>query len=107
MVGQPALRFVSRQRQGSIQEASAQGPPDRVVEVLAPRTARRDRTLKRQLSQRDGVPHSWLVDPQSRQAVAYRVEGGEYVPAAQAQGQRLFSALPFPDLALPLADLWA
>jgi Uma2 family endonuclease len=80
-----------------IQEASVQGPPDRVIEGLAPRTARRDRTLKWQLYQRYEVPHSWLIDPQSRQAVAYRLEGGEYVPAAQVQGQEAFSAPPFPD----------
>lgn len=36
------------------------------VEVLSPRTARADRTVKRQLYQRQGVPQYWIVDLDAR-----------------------------------------
>ena len=42
------------------------GPPDVVVEILSPGTARRDLGIKRDTYQAAGVPEYWIVDPESR-----------------------------------------
>jgi len=40
--------------------------PDLVVEILSPRTARRDRTVKLAWYRRYGVHECWLVDPRAQ-----------------------------------------
>jgi Uma2 family endonuclease len=44
------------------------------VEVLSPGTARADRTVKRQLFQRVGVPDYWIVDAAARVVECWRPE---------------------------------
>lgn len=61
LVAQPDLVFIARNRLDIIDER-VWGPPDLVVEVLSPRTARRDRTVKLGWYQRYGVRECWLVD---------------------------------------------
>ncbi|WP_420442693.1 Uma2 family endonuclease [Candidatus Palauibacter sp.] len=60
---QPDLLFVSGERLGIIGDASLRGVPDLVVEILSPSTAGRDRTIKLELYERQGVPEYWIVDP--------------------------------------------
>ncbi len=59
---QPDLVFVSNERRGIIGDA-LRGAPDLVIEILSPSTAGRDRTLKLELYERQGVPEYWIVDP--------------------------------------------
>ena len=44
------------------------------VEILSPSTARADRTVKRQLFQRVGVPEYWIVDVDARLVERWRPE---------------------------------
>ena len=53
-----------------------------VVEVLSPTTARRDRTLKRALYQRQGIPEYWIVDTERRLIERWRP--GDEAPALLA-----------------------
>jgi Uma2 family endonuclease len=62
---QPDLVFVSNERRGIIADLTLKGPPDLVIEVLSPGTARRDRGLKQRLYARRGVSQYWIVDPEA------------------------------------------
>ncbi len=59
---QPDLLFVSADRLKIIRELTIQGPPDLVIEILSPGTARRDRGVKLDLYRRQGVAEYWIVD---------------------------------------------
>ena len=60
---QPDLVFVSNERRGIIGDAALRGAPDLVIEILSPSTASRDRTIKLELYERQGVREYWIVDP--------------------------------------------
>lgn len=61
LVVQPDIVFVARPRLHIIRDR-VWGAPDLVVEVLSPRTARYDRTIKLGWYQLYGVAECWLVD---------------------------------------------
>jgi Uma2 family endonuclease len=77
---QPDLVFVRAERLSVIREDAIQGPPDLVIEILSPSTAPRDRTVKRQLYERQGVPEYWIVDPDARQVEVWRFAAGAVDP---------------------------
>lgn len=62
----PDLVVVLTQNAHRIGEQIILGPPDVVVEILSPGTARRDLGIKRDTYQAAGVPEYWIVDPESR-----------------------------------------
>jgi Uma2 family endonuclease len=63
--------------------------PDLVVEVLSPRTARRDRGPKRDIYERNGVREYWLVDPRRCEIIVLaRGTAGHFVTACAATGER-------------------
>ena len=62
---QPDIIFVSKSRADRMVKEGIRGAPDLVIEILSPSTAQRDRTIKRDLYERQGVPAYWLVDPET------------------------------------------
>lgn len=60
LVVQPDIVFISSDRMEIVRDR-VWGPPDLVVEILSPRTARRDRTVKLAWYRRYGVRECWLV----------------------------------------------
>ena len=106
-VVEPDLVFISRQRLDVLTPANVAGTPDLAIEVLSPSSEWTDRGRKMQLYRQYAVPNYWLVDPASRVAEAHRLVEGGYELAARADGDETFSAPPFPELAIPLAELWS
>lgn len=76
-VVQPDLLYVSKDRLGIIREANIWGPPDLVVEILSPGTAKWDQEVKRQVYARFGVRELWLVDPVDRTIEVATLKPGE------------------------------
>ena len=105
-VVQPDLLFVAGERREIVLPAYVKGPPDLVVEVVSPLTARRDFGEKRELYARFGVPFYWLVDPQSLEANADALQDGVYRRVASARADETFSAPPFPELRRRLGEVW-
>lgn len=77
---QPDLVFVSKARSGIIRRGWIRGAPDLVVEILSPTTARRDRGVKLELYQRQGVAEYWIVDGNARSVTAWPFAGGATEP---------------------------
>ncbi len=65
-VCQPDVVYLSKERRAFVGEARIEGAPDLLVEVLSPRTSRRDRIEKLRIYSGAGVCESWLVDPDGR-----------------------------------------
>jgi Uma2 family endonuclease len=98
----PDLVFVRRDRTSILDERGVAGAPDLVIEVLSPKTAARDRTLKRERYAAFGVPEYWVIDAITRRVEIYR--GGQSPVIAT----ETFSWQPIPDepaLTLRVADL--
>lgn len=77
---QPDLIFVSKERLHIVGEDWIRGAPDLVVEILSPSTAERDRTIKRKLYERQGVPEYWMVDPDVEEVEVWNFASGAREP---------------------------
>ena len=62
--------------------------PDWVCEILSPGTRRFDLTEKRALYGAHGASFLWLLDPQAELLEAFALQGGAWVLAGTAQGER-------------------
>lgn len=61
-----------------IEPHAIRGAPDWVVEVLSPGSASRDHIAKRRVYEAAGVCEYWLVHPEERLLMIYRLEQGVY-----------------------------
>ena len=52
--------------------------PDWVCEILSPSNARHDRVTKRRLYAAHGIPHYWLIDPESRTLEVLALDDGAW-----------------------------
>ena len=90
-VVQPDIIFVSNARSHIIGDY-IHGAPDLVVEILSPSTADYDRTTKRELYERYGVPEYWMVDPYAKTITILRLDADGYTThAAYGDGDALSS----------------
>lgn len=83
------------------------GPPDLVIEVLSPSSARLDRTRKRSIYAKAKVPWLVLVDPNERTVEVFRLQDpGEYVLDASAGEDDELTLGILPGLVIPLSTIW-
>jgi len=104
-VRRPDILFISKHRRHLIEEAVA-GPPDLCVEVLSPGSESIDRRDKFEQYASAGVPHYWIVDPGQRTFECFQLSGSAYERIAIGSGEDVLNPPPFPNLNLPLAELW-
>ena len=71
---QPDIVFVSAERASMLAEMAIEGAPDLVIEILSPGTAHRDRGVKLDLYERQGVAEYWIVDPDARLIETWRFD---------------------------------
>ena len=106
LVVQPDLVFIAEARRAIVQD-QVWGPPDLAVEVLSPRTLRRDRIKKLDWYRRYAVQEYWIVNPGTSTVEVYALQamahGGPYL---YRSGDILHSTV-MPDLKLPVAEIFA
>ena len=78
---EPDLLFVARDRIDMVTDRGAEAAPDLVVEVLSPKTALRDRGIKRERYAHFGVTEYWIVDTKRRCIERYRLQDDPDRPA--------------------------
>jgi Uma2 family endonuclease len=80
--------------------------PDWVCEVLSPATASLDRLRKLRIYAREGVGHTWLLDPIARTLEILRLENLRWTIVSTEGGGDVVRAEPFDAVPLELARLW-
>ena len=103
---QPDILFVALERLHIVEPANVKGAPDLVIEVLSLSTAVNDLNVKRQVYAEHGVKHYWIVDPNRRSITAHTLVGDVYEPIRESSPNEPFSAPPFSELAIDLAEVW-
>ena len=56
------------------------GAPDFILEVLSPSTKRKDMIIKLNKYQNAGVKEYWMIDPDKKKLMVYKLEQEEYFP---------------------------
>jgi Uma2 family endonuclease len=104
-VVQPDVVYVSA-RHGEVMKGRQriEGPPDLLVEVVSPGTARRDRGEKLRLYAQAGIREYWIFDPEARQIEFLVNEAGRFVVALPVDGR--YRSRSLPELHLDLGDFW-
>jgi Uma2 family endonuclease len=72
-VFQPDILIVLNERLGILTEEGAEGPPELVVEILAPKTRRLDLVNKKLEYARAGVKELWIIDPEPRSLTIHQL----------------------------------
>ena len=103
LVLQPDIVFVATARLGIIRDR-VWGPPNLVIEVLSPGTARRDRTLKLRWYRQYGVEECWLVDPlASRVEIVDLADPVRHCPRRVHRDNKSIRSRVLPSFRLPAA----
>jgi Uma2 family endonuclease len=106
-VVQPDIVYVAKPRMNIVTaKGIVDGAPTLAIELLSPSTSRVDRTTKRQLFERYGVPYYWIVDPDARTIDVYRAASGVYAEPDRRGPDDLDDLPPFPGLRIDAAALW-
>ena len=103
----PDIVFVSEFRRTCMTERGVLGPPDLIVEVLGVYEPGRDTVTKLAIYSEHGVEHYWIVDPEQRRIWLFRLDApGEYTCVGEHADDETFAAEPFPELDIPLEQVW-
>ncbi|MBI3927482.1 MAG: Uma2 family endonuclease [Armatimonadetes bacterium] len=75
---QPDLVFLTAAQKHLIRKKGIVGPPELLVEILSPGTARADRTVKLRNYSENGVRQYWIADPNARTVEFLFLDGESY-----------------------------
>lgn len=110
-VPQPDLFFVRAGREDIVHDDKVMGPPDLVVEILSPGTARLDLGWgpkgKLGIYEQFGVPFYWVVNPDELWIDVYAMAAGRYPREPVRYGEDDVLVCPlFPALPLHVSELF-
>lgn len=103
----PDLAGWRRERLPELPDAAwIETPPDWACEVLSPKTARIDRTVKMAIYAEYGIGHCWIIDPRARTLEVFVLTGGHWLLASTWSQNDRVRAAPFDAIELELDALW-
>ncbi len=77
-VPEPDIVWVAADSRCKVTEKRLEGPPDLIIEVLSPSTARYDRVQKFALYERYGVREYWLADHEAEYVEVFVLQEGRF-----------------------------
>ncbi|MBT3218853.1 MAG: Uma2 family endonuclease [Proteobacteria bacterium] len=101
----PDIVYISCERMVGMRDDGYYGAPDLLVEILSSKPEL-DRFVKYHKYASAGVPNYWIVDPEHRTIKEYQLQGSRYQLIAECAGSTEFKPVLFPELTIPLHDLW-
>ena len=103
---QPDILFISTERMHIVEDRYVRGAPDLVVEILSPSTSGLDLGTKMELYALHGVPHYWIIDPDTGTMRTLRLEAGEYAEVASFTENDVLTSDAFPGLRIDLREVF-
>ncbi|HXH18565.1 MAG TPA: Uma2 family endonuclease [Chitinophagales bacterium] len=91
---------------GKIKSFGCVGAPDLVIEIISPSSSEKDQKDKFELYEEYGVMEYWLVFPEIKSAVIYRLEKGKYVTTRPFTENEKVKSYLFPELEADLSDVF-
>lgn len=105
-VYQPDLLVVLQEHSHRLHETHIEGPPDLVVEILSPSSAKLDLWEKRHDYDQAGVQEYWIIDPDTQAIELYSRKENRLQLVASAQKQGQIQSHLLPDLTIDLQTLF-
>jgi len=104
LVRQETINAASRRPRGKYGRVRV--APALAIESLSPGHEAHDRKTKRRWYAEAGVPHYWLLDAFGRRLECLVLEGSEYRTEAVARDADEVRTSLFPQLVIPLKQIW-
>lgn len=92
-IPQPDIMWVAENSRCQVTPKRLEGPPELIVEVLSPGTARTDRVKKFRLYERFAVREYWLIDPAEGVIEVYTHDGSGYIRLGGFEAGETFASL--------------
>lgn len=107
----PDLCFYTRERMENERIQREDGrclvaPPDLVVEIVSPSSARNDRVRKTRLYAEFGVSHYWIIEPERQTLETLELKDARYSLVATLTEEDTLESSLFPGLQISLAALF-
>lgn len=91
-VVQPDLLFIAKGNALLIDKKGLKGVPDLIIEILSPGNKNYDAVKKKNLYEQFRVKEYWLVDPETKIATGFLLQGETYISQKETQN-KLHSAV--------------
>lgn len=82
------------------------GAPDIAIEILSPSTAYKDETEKLRLYEKHGVREYWIVNPEAKYIMIYRIENGKYGKPEYLTENETLESRVLTGLKIDLSGIW-
>jgi Uma2 family endonuclease len=103
---QPDIFFVAKERLEIVGQATIEGAPDLVVEILSPGNWHYDRGVKQEAYRQAGVREYWIVDPRAKSVEVLSLVGAEYETTSTAAGAEAAHSRLLAGFAVPAEALF-
>jgi len=74
--------------QEKLDKHGCNGPPDFVIEIISPSTAKYDRVYKLRKYEKAGVREYWIVDPETKSVQVFTLENGRFLASGYDETEK-------------------
>ncbi len=82
------------------------GAPDITVEILSPSTSYKDETTKLRLYEKHGVKEYWIINPDAKYIMIYRLKNGEFDKPEYLKEKDTLKSQVLKEFEIELSEIW-